>query len=270
MGNIFPQQTDEPLQRRHVLVVPVIHAEGDLRQIRNGDIAEIHVPCGNDIGVQRVPQLRLCESEGAFCIFGKIPLLRAQPAEDAGLGSEDRIRDLAGRTGDEFPVQLRSGKRAVGGQRMLRGADACQRDPAQRPEEEGRCFLFQLYAQGCVHLFVLDEPHEGGEGDHPDVRPQQRVFSGQVMEDRREQAQFHAVVAAEDEGDVLFPVPQALFRGQGGLQDELGVAQELDALAGQGHRLAGPEEQLRPQFLLQRLDLVGDCRLGDLQHLGGF
>lgn len=153
---------------------------------------------------------------------------------------------------------------------MFRGADACQRDTAQLPEEEEGCFLLQFYAQGRMHLFILDEPHEGGEGDHPDVRPQQRVFSGQIMEDRREQAQFHVIVAAEDKGDVLFPVSQTLFRGQGGLQDELGVAQELDALAGQGHRLAGPEEQLCPQFLLQRLDLVGDRRLGDLQHLGGF
>ena len=72
------------------------------------------------------------------------------------------------------------------------------------------------------------------------------------------------------QGDILFPVSQALFCGQGGLQDELGVAQELDALAGQRHGFAGPEEQLCPQFLFQRLDLVGDCRLGDLQHLGGF
>ena len=52
-------------------------------------------------------------------------------------------------------------------------------------------------------------------------------------------------------------------------QDLFGQAQQAHARGGQAHGLGATHEQLGTRLFLQRLDLVGQRALRDVQHLGG-
>jgi hypothetical protein len=68
--------------------------------------------------------------------------------------------------------------------------------------------------------------------------------------------------------DPLGPAEHLLFGGSQVGQDPLGMLQQCGAGRGDRHLVVVPLEQLEPQLPFQLADLLGQCRLGDTQHLG--
>ena len=78
------------------------------------------------------------------------------------------------------------------------------------------------------------------------------------------------VVASQIKGNKMLVLSQPLSGGQGSFQDQVGIRHKQDSLLGQFHIPAGADKKFHPQLLLQRLDLMADSRLRQLQGFGSF
>lgn len=169
------------------MIILIIYSERDMRQIRNGNKAKACISCGNDIRIKGITEKCFCESKGTFYIFGKKSLTRKQLHEDTVLYGKEGVRNLTWRAGNEIPGQLFPGERLILGQRVGRRTDTGDRSRTKFPEEKSRYFLLIFYSQRSVHLIVLDHTEKRGKGDEPDIRTEQRKFSGKFFKDRWKQ-----------------------------------------------------------------------------------
>ena len=100
------------------MTVLTIYSKRDLWKVRDRNIAEIFVPSRQNIRIQCVAKMCLCESKGAFYVLSEESLPRGQIYQDAVLHCENRVGNLTGRTGYEITGELSPGKRFIPGQLM--------------------------------------------------------------------------------------------------------------------------------------------------------
>ena len=151
---------------------------------------------------------------------------------------------------------------------MSRRTDTGDGGGAELSEIQRGFALPLFHAEGGVDLPVLDPPEEGGERHQLDGGVQQRELLRQICENGRQEIQLHMIVASNLKGDKMLMPAQAFLCQQGGLQDELRVCKEKNALLRERDALARALEQGGFQLGLQRADLMADRGLGHLQFFG--
>ena len=152
---------------------------------------------------------------------------------------------------------------------MLPGTHAGDGNVRQLLKVEHRLSLAVPYVKGGVQFPVLHQPQQGGEGHHPHGGAHQGKFLRELPKNFRQEIQLPVAVAAHLKVGQIRPPTQVLSGGKGGPQDQIRVREKTNPLGGQGDALAGAVEQLHPQLILQRLDLVADGGLRDSQSLRG-
>ena len=153
---------------------------------------------------------------------------------------------------------------------MVRGTDADQRTAGKLPVDR----LWRGgFLQGEQDLYVIlcQQVFQGGVRQQPQNRQQPGLFLSQLRQYWAQEPQLYEISAADAEtlrkGFLTFLQPCSGETGE--FQDLIGVLGEQMACLGQANALAGPEKQLRSQFVLQGTDLVADGRLRDAQLFGG-
>ena len=155
-----------------VIVIPVIHSEGQARQIGDRDIAEPRFPEVGNIRIEDIPEPGFGECERAFDALCKVLLLRFQMGENPVLDGEEGGRNLSWRAGDDAPGELFFCERIIMRQRMIRGADAGYRGGKQLLKVQGAFFLPFFDLKSRVDLLIFHHAEKRGERDHAHGRPQ--------------------------------------------------------------------------------------------------
>ena len=96
-----------------------------------------------------------------------------------------------------------------------------------------------------------------------------RILLCQPPEQRRQQKKLGVSMAAHRKhaDGVLSRMFKSLFGPDGDVHHPPGIVQEGKPLPGDTHDAGGAVKQRHTQFLFQRVDLLGDGGLGDVQQL---
>ena len=190
------------------------------------------------------------------------PGRRQEPGEDVELGALDRVvqERLLGEILGLDPVAL--------SQPVAFGADEHRLIVEQRLEGDAG----QLHrVRGDDEIdFLAPERLDRVEGEaHADVDVDIGPGGAELLQHREQPVETGVAL----DGDVQPAGPSRLHRAELLLdrrhlgQHPLGEAQELQARGRKLHRLGAAVEQLHADLVLQRLDLVGERRLGDVQDV---
>ena len=139
-------------------------------------------------------------------------------------------RDQPWRAGDDAPGELFFCERIIMRQRMIRGADAGYRGGKQLLKVQGAFFLPFFDLKSRVDLLIFHHAEKRGERDHAHGRPQHGKLFPQFPENRREQIQFHMIMAAHLKDDKIFSSAQPFLCRKCCLKDQLcpsGVSETL-------------------------------------------
>ena len=216
-------------------------------------------------------QPRPGQAQGLVDAAAEAELGRGALLDELPLEPGQNRRTAHGVIEDEpLPRQVLQPEGGPAGQGTLPGTDADQRDPGHLLVDYGGTFpLLEVVAHYGLHLLVLQQPVEVGEGDHPELGTETGELSHQVAQDLGKGREHGEAVTADGKlHDVLGGgALQTLFGPLGDGQDAPGVVDELESRLGQGHLLGGPAKELGPQLILQGADLVGHRRLGQAELL---
>ena len=83
------EESEKTFQHRLIMTVLTIYSKRDLWKVRDRNIAEIFVPGRQNIRIESVAKMCLCESKGAFYVLSEESLTRGQIYQDAVLHCEN-------------------------------------------------------------------------------------------------------------------------------------------------------------------------------------
>ena len=134
------KQSEKTFQHRLAVPILTVDAKGNLRQVGDGNVAQIRFSGCLDIRIQRIAHFCFDKSQSALDGFVEETILRREGGQDIAVDTEDGIGNLAGRAGDEIAFQLCSGQSPVLRQRMIGGTDAGEGDRTDFMKRKGNLF----------------------------------------------------------------------------------------------------------------------------------